>query len=80
VNGFIHVRISFIFQWHERHVPVLLHVRLNAVSMRAVLATALAVCLIPIGTARADLRSSVRAPAKSTRRPWSGFATRAVVR
>jgi lipoprotein-anchoring transpeptidase ErfK/SrfK len=36
-------------------VPVLLHVRLNAVSIRAVLATALAVCLIPIGTARADL-------------------------
>jgi L,D-transpeptidase catalytic domain len=27
----------------------------NAVSIRAVLATALAVCLIPIGTARADL-------------------------
>jgi L,D-transpeptidase catalytic domain len=36
-------------------VCALLHVRLNAVSIRAVLAAALAVCLIPIGTAQADL-------------------------
>jgi L,D-transpeptidase catalytic domain len=36
-------------------VSALLHVRLNAVSIRAVLAAALAVCLMPIGTAQADL-------------------------
>ena len=36
-------------------VPALVHVHLNAVSIRAVLAAALAVCLIPVGTARADL-------------------------
>jgi L,D-transpeptidase catalytic domain len=36
-------------------VSALLHVRLNAVPIRAVLAAALAVCLMPIGAAQADL-------------------------
>jgi hypothetical protein len=35
-------------------VSALLHVRLNSVSIRALFAAALAVCLIPIGTTQAD--------------------------
>jgi lipoprotein-anchoring transpeptidase ErfK/SrfK len=54
LNGFVQSRSSFTFQWHDGIMSALLHVRLNAASIRAVLAAALAVCLIPIGTAQAD--------------------------
>jgi lipoprotein-anchoring transpeptidase ErfK/SrfK len=47
---------SFILQWHERAVfAFILDRRLNAVSVRAALSAALAVCLIPTGTAQAEL-------------------------
>jgi hypothetical protein len=47
---------SFILRWHERGVlAFILKRRLNAVSVRAALSVALALPLVPTGTAQAEL-------------------------
>jgi L,D-transpeptidase catalytic domain len=55
VNVVSYLVPSFL-QWHERAVfAFILDRRLNAVSIRAALSAALAACLIPTGTAQAEL-------------------------